>query len=71
MQKENLTIIFIFLPDRSSKSMVVTMKQLISSLPNKAVKTITVDRGKDFSCYCNIESQFDVNIYFAESYSAL
>ena len=58
------------MPDRSSKSMEVAIKQLISSLPNDAVKTITVDRGKEFSCYKNIESQFDVDIYFAEPYSA-
>lgn len=48
--------------DRSSKSMEVAIKKLISSFPNNAVKTITVDRGKEFSCYNNIESQYDVDI---------
>lgn len=56
--------------DRSSKSMEVAIKKLISSFPNNAVKTITVDRGKEFSCYNNIESQYDVDIYYAEPYSA-
>lgn len=50
--------------------MECAIKQLISSLPNNAVKTITVDRGKEFSCYKNIESQSDIDIYFAEPYSA-
>lgn len=42
--------------------MEVAIKKLISSFPNNAVKTITVDRGKEFSCYNNIESQYDVDI---------
>lgn len=58
------------MPDRSSKSMEVAIKQFISSLPNNAVKKITINRGKEFSCHCNIDSQFDVTVYFAESYSA-
>ncbi|HCV3519442.1 TPA: IS30 family transposase, partial [Staphylococcus aureus] len=31
---------------------------------------ITVDRGKEFSCYQNIENQFNINVYFADPYSA-
>ena len=44
--------------------------QLIHTFSESAVKTITVDRGKEFSCYKDIESQFNVDIYFAEPYSA-
>ncbi|MCE4967182.1 IS30 family transposase [Staphylococcus chromogenes] len=69
-ERKSRYYICFLMPDRSSKSMEVAIKQLISSLPNDAVKTITVDRGKEFSCYKNIESQFDVDIYFAEPYSA-
>ncbi|MDT0693092.1 IS30 family transposase [Staphylococcus chromogenes] len=68
-ERKSRYYICFLLPDRSSKSMEVAIKQLILSLPNDAVKTITVDRGKEFSCYKNIESQFDVDIYFAEPYS--
>ncbi|MDY4022119.1 IS30 family transposase [Staphylococcus borealis] len=69
-ERKSRYYICFLMPDRSSKSMEVAIKQLISSLPNNAVKTITVDRGKEFSCYKNIESQFEVDIYFAEPYSA-
>lgn len=31
------------------------MKDIISSFPNESIKTITVDNGKDFSCYKSIE----------------
>lgn len=68
-RKSHYYICFL-MPDRSSKSMEVAIKQLISSLLNNTVKKITVNRGKEFSCYCNIELQFDINIYFAEPCSA-
>ncbi|SCT35227.1 transposase [Staphylococcus caeli] len=55
--------------DRSAKSMEIVIKKLISSLPTGTVKTITVDRGKEFVCYKTIESQFEINIYFADPYS--
>lgn len=58
------------MPNRSSNSMKEAIKQLITLFPNDAVKTITVDRGKEFSCYKEIESQFDISIYFADPYSA-
>ncbi|SCS68228.1 transposase [Staphylococcus caeli] len=58
------------MPDRSAKSMEIVIKKLISSLPTGIVKTITVDRGKEFVCYKTIESQFENNIYFADPYSA-
>lgn len=50
--------------------MEVAIKQFISSLSNNTVKTITVDHDKEFSCYYNVESQFDVNVYFTEPYSS-
>lgn len=58
------------IPDRSSKSMAYAIKTLISAFPNQSVKTIAVDRGKEFLCYQSIEAQFDVDIYFAGPYSA-
>ena len=58
------------IPDRSSRSMREAIHQLIHTFSESAVKTITVDRGKEFSCYKDIESQFNVDIYFADPYSA-
>ncbi|CAM2988597.1 IS30 family transposase [Staphylococcus argensis] len=56
--------------DCSSHSMKEAMYQLIHTFSESALKTITVDRGKEFSCYKGIESQFNVDIYFAGPYSA-
>ncbi|WRN75425.1 IS30 family transposase [Staphylococcus aureus] len=70
-QKENHVIIIVYLclivP---SNSMETAINNLIKHLPKGAVKTITVDRGKEFSCYQNIENQFNINVYFADPYSA-
>ncbi|HCY5886516.1 TPA: IS30-like element ISSau1 family transposase, partial [Staphylococcus aureus] len=60
----------VLMPDRSSNSMETAINNLIKHLPKGAVKTITVDRGKEFSCYQNIENQFNINVYFADPYSA-
>ncbi|EQM91134.1 hypothetical protein M397_13715, partial [Staphylococcus aureus S1] len=56
----------VLMPDRSSNSMETAINNLIKHLPKDAVKTITVDRGKEFSCYQNIENQFNINVYFAD-----
>ncbi len=46
------------------------MHQLIHAFSERIVKAITVDRCKEFSCYKDVESQFNVDIYFADTYSA-
>ena len=35
----------------------------------KAFKTATVDRGKEFACYSNIERDLNIPFYFADPYS--
>ncbi|WP_421152058.1 IS30 family transposase, partial [Staphylococcus aureus] len=51
-------------------SMETAINNLIKHLPKGAVKTITVDRGTEFTCYQNIDNQFHINVYFAVPYSA-
>lgn len=58
------------MPNRSSESMKFAMEDLINSFPPGNVKSITVDRGKEFACYKEIESKYGINIYFADPYSA-
>ncbi len=33
-------------------------------------KTFTVVRGKEFSCYKRIESEYEISVYFADAYSS-
>lgn len=56
--------------DRTSDSMEKAIKQLYSALPKNAFKTATVDRGKEFACHKNIESEIDLPIFFADPYSS-
>lgn len=56
--------------DRSASSMEDVFKQIHSFLPKEALKTATVDRGKEFSCYHQVERVLKIKIYFADPYSA-
>lgn len=60
------------MPDRTSDSMEKAIKQLYLVLPQNAFKTATVDRGKEFACYKNIENEdeIDLPIFFAAPYSS-
>ena len=43
------------IPDRTAKSVNEALKKLIPTLPPKSIKTITCDRGKEFSGYKEID----------------
>ena len=58
------------IPDRTAASMEGAIKQLHSALPSNAFITATVDRGKEFACYNNIETDISLPIYFADPYSS-
>jgi IS30 family transposase len=46
------------------------IKQLHAVLPKNAFKTATVDRGKEFACYKNIENDIGLTLFFADPYSS-
>lgn len=49
--------------------MLGAIDKLIQALPLEALKTFTSDRGKEFSCYEDVEKS-GINLYFADAYSA-
>ena len=55
--------------DRSKESMYKAIQKLIKSLPKKALKSFTSDRGKEFACYKDVEKN-GIDFYFADPYSA-
>ena len=55
------------LEDRSKSSMLEAIKQLTSTVPKKAFKTFTSDRGKEFSCWEEVE-KMGIDFYFADPY---
>ena len=56
------------LESRSSQAMTMAMLELAKQLGPK-LKTITVDHGKEFANYREMEEQTGINLYFAHAYS--
>lgn len=57
------------IPNRSAQSMKWAIEQLISRYPRQCFQTFTTDRGKEFSCYAELEKQYGIPFYFADPYA--
>ena len=53
--------------DRSKNSMLKAIKQLTANIPEEAFRTFTSDRGKEFSCWEEVE-KMGIEFYFADPY---
>ncbi|WP_353846374.1 IS30 family transposase [Clostridium sp. ZBS13] len=42
----------------------------LSNFDNNKLKSLTVDRGKEFAGYLELENKLDLDVYFADSYSS-
>ena len=62
--------IAIKIPNRTGEEMAKALIAELSKLPNEAVKTITCDRGSEFSEWREIENRLNCNMYFADPYCA-
>ncbi len=62
--------IAIKIPNRTGEEMAKALIAELSKLPKEAVKTITCDRGSEFSEWREIENRLNCNIYFADPYCA-
>ncbi|ETA74996.1 transposase [Ligilactobacillus equi DPC 6820] len=49
--------------------MTEAILDLAEKLGTKGMKSITVDHGKEFSGYKQVEEQSDVDVYFAHAYA--
>ena len=58
------------IPDRTGEEMAKALISTLSKLPKEAVKTITCDRGSEFSEWREIEKKLNCNMYFADPYCA-
>ncbi len=50
--------------------MYSAIKEFINYFLSKAIKTYTVDRCKEFSCYAYVENNLGIPVYFADPYSS-
>ena len=62
--------IAIKIPNRTGEEMAKEIISELSKLPKGAVKTITCDRGSEFSEWRKIENELNCNMYFADPYCA-
>lgn len=56
------------MPDRTSTTMNATTIALFEDMPEKTLKTLTSDNGKEFSGFKEIEEKFAITNYFAHPY---
>ncbi|CEA04276.1 Integrase core domain protein [Metalysinibacillus saudimassiliensis] len=55
--------------NRSAQSMKWAIEQLLSCYPRQCFQTFTTDRGKEFSYYTELETQYGMPFYFADPYA--
>ena len=58
------------IPNRKANTFNEYCIKAFNSFNNTTVKTLTVDRGKEFAGYLDLESTLKVNVYFADPYSS-
>jgi transposase, IS30 family len=58
------------MPNRSAGSMERAIQTIHNLFPSSAFQTATVDRGKEFACYSNVEEDLGIQVYFADPYSS-
>ena len=67
MELKTRFYVAIKMKDRSKNSMLEAIKQLTANIPEEAFKTFTSDRGKEFSCWEEVE-KLGIKFYFSDPY---
>lgn len=60
----------VHIPNRKSETFNKALFSVLKNLSGNLVKSLTVDRGKEFAKYKDIEEQLKTNVYFADPYSS-
>lgn len=58
------------MPNRKSITFNEQCIKVLNQFTNIALKTLTVDRGKEFAGYLELEQNLNVNVFFADPYSS-
>lgn len=56
--------------DRTAESMRDAIQLVKAQYPDGSFRSMTVDRGKEFSCYHFVEQALGIPVYFADPYSS-
>ncbi|WDH80756.1 IS30 family transposase [Paenibacillus urinalis] len=60
----------ISMPDRTALSMEIAVGVAAAQHPVGTFQSATVDRGKEFACFQNLEETHGMKVYFADPYSS-
>ena len=69
-ERKSRKYIAIKVPNRTAASVTPAIIEALKDLPEELVKTITFDRGKEFSGYEEIEKELKCKTYFCDPYCA-
>lgn len=70
VERETRFYIAIKMEDRTKDFMFLAISSIYNKLTSKLLKTFTVDWGKEFACYEQVETEFGIPMYFADAYTA-
>ncbi len=70
VERQTRFYVVIKIENRSASEMYRAISELYEHFPKGTFKTCTVDRGKEFACYAQIEVELKVPVYFADAYSS-
>lgn len=70
IERKNRLYTAIRMPDRTALSMEIAFGVAASQYPAPAFQSATADRGKEFSCYANLEATHGIHVYFVDPYSS-
>ena len=69
IERKTRFYVAIKMDDRAKDFIFLAISSLYNTLTSELRKTFTVDRGKEFTCYEQVETEFGIPIYFADTYA--
>lgn len=70
VERQTCFYIALKIENRSTTEMYHAISELYVIYLKDTFKTYTVDRGKEFTCYSQVESELKIPIDFADAYSS-
>ena len=70
VERKSLFLAAALMKDAKADTLSMAARTAFDGIPNRLIHTITVDNGKEFAAYPDIEKDFETSVYFAHPYSA-
>lgn len=69
VERKTRMLIAVKIPDKKAVTMSNAIIKALGKFPNDAVKTLTVDRGLEFTDWERVEKELNTKVYFCDPYS--